>query len=154
MKLNHYLLISHLGFQTWIGFTDVKSSPVFFYVQRDTSYLTTNSVVPFEVTKLNVGNAMNIASGTFVAPRAGKYFFALSGISNVDNISTHIQLQLNGVAVGRCASVDLYLTCSLQSVLQLRTGDQIRLFLQGGAVHDTTNHHTHFVGFLLEESVF
>jgi hypothetical protein len=126
---------------------------VFFYVSRNTNYLTANSVVPFDVTKLNVGNAMNTATGTFVAPRAGKYFFALSGVSYSDNI-THIQLQLNGVGVGRCASVDLYLTCSLQSVLQLSTGDQIRLYLQDGTIHDSSSHHTHFVGFLLEESVF
>ncbi len=97
---------------------------------------------------------MNIATGTFVAPRAGKYFFAFSGLNNGGNTNTDIQLQLNGVAVGRCATSGLYVTFSLQSVLQLRSGDQIRLFLQYGTIHDNDNHATHFVGFLLEESVF
>ncbi len=128
---------------------------MFFYVLRNTNYLTANSVVPFEVTKLNVGNAMNTATGTFVAPRAGKYFFAFSGVSYSDNsFDSYIQLQLNGVGVGRCMGNDLFETFSLQSVLQLRTGDQIRLYLQAGTIYDNDNHQTHFVGFLLEESVF
>ncbi len=98
---------------------------------------------------------MDIATGTFVAPRAGKYFFALSGVSNTANIPSCVQLQLNGVSVGRGVSHDLYLTFSLQSVLQLRTGDQIRLFLTDGTIYDDTNaHDTHFVGFLIEEGVF
>ncbi|XP_046446696.1 uncharacterized protein LOC124195999 [Daphnia pulex] len=142
------------GFQTWIGFTDVKSSPVFFYVQRNTDYLTANSVVPFEVTKLNLGNAMNTATGTFVAPRSGKYFFALSGISNSVDTYTYVRLQLNGEVVGTSLSTNLYLTFSLQSVLQLHTGDQIRLFLAAGTIHDNNQHFMNFVGFLIEESFF
>lgn len=154
MKLNLYLLISHLGFQTWIGFTDVKSSPVFFYVQRNTDYLTANSFVPFEVTKLNLGNAMNTATGTFVAPRSGKYLFALSGISNSVDTYTYVRLQLNGEDVGTSLSTDVHRTFSLQSVLQLHTGDQIRLFLAAGTIHDNNQHFMNFVGFLIEESVF
>ena len=145
-----YLL--YLGFQTWIGFADVKSTAVYFYVQRTTNYVATKTVVTFEVTRLNVGNAMNAATGTFVAPRSGKYFFAASGISN--SVVSHIQIQLNGGLIGVGASDRTYDTFSIQSTLQLSKGDQIRLFLQDGTIHDNNEHHTHFVGFLLEESVF
>lgn len=147
-----YLL--YLGFQTWIGFADVKSTAVYFYLQRTTNYVATKTVVTFEVTKLNVGNAMNAATGTFVAPRSGKYFFAASGLTNSDTAHLHVQLQLNGASIGRGSGVKIYDTFSIQSTLQLSKGDQIRLFLQDGTIHDNNEHHTHFVGFLLEESVF
>ena len=94
---------------------------------------------------------MNAATGTFVAPRSGKYFFAASGLNNIPG---HIQIQLNGGVIGVGASAENYDTFSIQSTFQLSKGDQIRLFLQDGTIHDNNGHHTHFVGFLLEESVF
>ena len=145
-----YLL--YLGFQTWIGFADVKSTPVYFYVQRNTNYLTKNSVVPFEVTKLNVGNAMNAAAGTFIAPRSGKYFFSASGLSLDSTSDGNVVLQLNGAFIGRGSGNGQYETFSIQSTLQLNMGDQVRLYLKDGTLHDTSDHATHFVGFLLEES--
>ncbi len=46
-------------------------------------------------------------------------------------------------------------TFTIQSTLQLIKGDQIRLFLKEGGIHDQNDaivgQHTHFVGLLLEE---
>lgn len=95
---------------------------------------------------------MNAATGTFVAPRSGKYFFAASGISN--SVVTHVQIQLNGGLIGVGTGDRIYDTFSIQSTLQLSKGDQIRLFLQEGTIGDNSLRQTHFVGFLLEESVF
>ena len=43
------------GFQTWIGQVDVKSSPVYFYVQRYNDFNAINNPIPFDTERLNVG---------------------------------------------------------------------------------------------------
>ena len=82
-----------------IGQYDVKSSPVYFYVQRSTNFDTENVPIPFEVTRLNVGNAMNAASGIFTAPKTGIYFFSFSGLGSAKR-GTFPQLYLNGNLMG------------------------------------------------------
>ena len=62
------------GFETRIGYLDVKSSPVYFYVQRNTNFETKGTPIPFDVEILNVGGAMNSTSGKFTAPRNGTNF--------------------------------------------------------------------------------
>jgi hypothetical protein len=143
----------YAGFQTFIGYADVKSTPVYFYVQTNVHHSTVNTAIPFEVTRTNVGNAMNPSTGIFTAPRPGKYFFTYSGISNINDWS-HIVLQLNGVLLGTAHSVSNTDTFSHHATLQLSQGDQIRLFLTHGSVYGDGNLFTSFVGILIEEDVF
>jgi C1q-related factor len=56
--------------ETAIGVVDVKSSPVYFYVQRNASYSLNGTTIPFNIERLNVGGGMNITSGIFTAPAA------------------------------------------------------------------------------------
>ncbi|KAI9558475.1 hypothetical protein GHT06_015262 [Daphnia sinensis] len=42
------------GFQKWIGFADVKSSPTYFYVQLDSHFNQTKVPIPFRFERLNV----------------------------------------------------------------------------------------------------
>jgi len=46
------------GYETRIGNVDVISSAVQFYVQRNTNWATLNTPMPFQIERLNVGNAM------------------------------------------------------------------------------------------------
>ena len=105
------------GFQTFIGYADVKSTPVYFYVQTNVHRSTINTAIPFEVTRTNVGNAMNPSTGIFTAPRPGKYFFTYSGISSADN--SHIELHLNGVKLGTAYSHQIFDTFSHHATLEL-----------------------------------
>ena len=57
-----------------IGVTDVKSQPVYFYVQRKTNFTTWNTPMPFEIEKMNVGGGMNLKTGVFTAPKSDEYF--------------------------------------------------------------------------------
>ncbi|XP_046646370.1 uncharacterized protein LOC124336629 isoform X2 [Daphnia pulicaria] len=73
------------GFQKRIGYADVKSAPVHFYVQRNSSFNTKYSPIPFHFARVNEGNAMNLTSGEFTAPRPGTYFFSFSGIAEASD---------------------------------------------------------------------
>jgi hypothetical protein len=117
----------YAGFQTFIGYADVKSTPVYFYVQTNVHHSTVNTAIPFEVTRINVGNAMKPSTGVFTAPRPGKYFFTFSGIANLAD--SYFELHLNGVLLGTAHSAENHDVFSHHATLQLSQGDQIRLFL-------------------------
>ena len=150
--------ICFIGFQTWIGQVDVKSSPVYFYVQRNTSFTTEEVPIPFELTRLNVGNTMNATSGIFTAPQTGIYFFSFSGKGSGSSY-IHPQLYLNDNLIGSgdgSSSDNRIPTFSLQSTLQLNAGDTVSLQLNSygtGYIYDDGDHFTHFTGCLLQEDL-
>ena len=79
-SLVHYSeLISNIEMQQRIGYVDVKSEPVYFFVQRYDSFDSHNSIIPFQIERLNVGRAFDLSSDIFTAPKPGKYFFSFSG---------------------------------------------------------------------------
>lgn len=140
------------GFQTMIGRTNIQSSSAYFYVQRSTTYGTLNSVVPFDIARLNIGGAMNLATGVFTAPVNGRYHFTLSGIANV--AGTRLQLEVNGSSVIGTASGQATSTYALQSTLSLKMGDRVTLTLLAGGISDTAAiQYTHYTGMLLEEDL-
>ncbi len=142
------------GFETSLGYVDVKSSPVYFYLQKNTNFNTTSVPIPFEVERLNVGGAMNLGSGIFTAPKSGTYFFSFSGITDGSDKSLHIALYVNENRIGTGNSFGKYDTLSLQSTLHLSAGDKISLRIKEyGALFDDSNHYSHFTGWLLYEDL-
>ena len=79
-------------FQSLIGYVDVKTSPVYFHAEKTSSYAAVGTTIPFEMFKLNVGNAIN-STGVFVAPKPGTYFFSFSGLS-IANAVGRVDLQM------------------------------------------------------------
>ncbi|KAI9563444.1 C1q and tumor necrosis factor-related protein 2 [Daphnia sinensis] len=51
------------GMDHWIGYTDVKTTPVYFSVQRTSRFNTTNVPIPFDLAKSSIGGAMNLTTG-------------------------------------------------------------------------------------------
>lgn len=153
------------GYETRIGVNEIISSPVQFYVQKSRSWSTLNTPMPFELERLNVGGAMNLASGVFTAPKAGSYSFAFSAVANgvVSNSrgTAFVDLRLNGGSIGHgnsgVSGADGFFTVSIHATLKLKIGDQITLVLDGvngGGFYDEPNHrYTHFTGILLEEDL-
>lgn len=139
-----------------IGYVDVKTSPVYFHAQRTSNYNTLNTAFPFDLLRLNIGNAMT-TSGIFVAPKSGKYYFAYSGISDTATTG-RVELQVKTETVDwkrltQAYGHTVYQTFSLQATLELAKGNQIRLLVLEGTVHDHELHYTNFIGQLLEEDI-
>ena len=162
-------LVKCLGFQKWIGYVDVKSLSTYFYVQKNTNFNTIDMPIPFEITKLNIGNAMNLSSGKFTAPRTGTYYFSFTGlvsfpVTGSDEVYLGVELLLNdnGVALGtvdEANTIKSQLTpFTFHSTLDLKSGDQIWLRIKhmtpGAYLYDRVNWQSnHFTGWILEEDI-
>jgi len=151
------------GYETRYGFVDVKSSPVHFFVVRQSSWSTLNVPMKFDVEKLNLGGGMNIGSGVFTVPKAGTYTYSFQGTANgvVTGDATgycRVSLRRNGesVAIGDThvsSSSAGALTVSVHATLKLNARDQITIVLTDGQVYDSTSYSTQFTGSLLEEEL-
>ncbi|EFX69057.1 hypothetical protein DAPPUDRAFT_259215 [Daphnia pulex] len=155
------------GFQKWIGYDDVKSAPVHFYGQRNFDFNTTGTPIPFELAVVKGGNAMDVPSGIFTAPRQGTYYFSFTGVAYLyssDSASYNCYLYLNGDIIGsshvrnKKAPVDQFRPFTLQSTLNLKKGDQLWVTFSyygdsNSHLHDDNIHYTHFSGFMLEEEI-
>ena len=138
----------------------MKTTSVHFYVQRHSSYLG-RGVIPWEYAQVNAGNAMDLKSGVFTAPKDGIYHFHFSGINygvhnNADNSTEMlgVHIRRNGVMVGKAiGSYYNYETAALHSTFQLKQGDRIDLFLWSGGLYDASDCFNHFTGWLDEEDV-
>jgi hypothetical protein len=149
-----------------IGYADVKSAPVHFYVKRESDLDTENTPIPFDVAVVNEGNAMDLTSGIFTAPRPGIYFFSFTGVAYLSYSSSVYlfpSLYLNGNRIGASfvkennGPVEQYSVVTLQSTLNLKIGDQlwmdIAYYGSSSYLHDDSRHLTHFTGFMLEEEI-
>jgi hypothetical protein len=152
--------------QKKIGYADVKSAAVHFYVQRKNHFNEIRTPIPFEVALVNEGNAMDLASGKFTAPRRGIYFFSFTGIAEFPDKSLYSFLKLyfysNDLIIGHLwieESTQSYQRSpgSLQFTLSMKPGDQVwvaiteladRVYLFGNE-----GTFTHFTGFMLEEEI-
>jgi hypothetical protein len=166
--------LSLKDFQKWIGYADVKSTPVHFYVQRSSSFSSFGPPIAFELARVNEGNAMNLTSGIFTAPRPGIYFFSFTGLvefpASSSRVFLGVSLYLNDIylldriGTGYVAEsntvTDQLSPLTLQSTLNLKKGDQVWVaipenYLPTGAfLYDNSySHYSHFTGFMLEEEI-
>jgi len=146
---------AEVGYETRIGNVDVISSPVQFYVQRNTAWSTLNTPIPFEVERLNVANAMNMGTGVFKAPKAGTYSFAFTHTKTTNAVPTYSFLRLNGnnIGINYAGQTGTDLSGSMIATLKLKVGDEITLVLTSGSSFNNGDHHTQFSGILLEEDL-
>jgi hypothetical protein len=154
------------GFQKWIGYNGVKSAPVYFHARRTEKFNTTG-LINFTSILLNVGNAMDGASGIFTAPRSGIYFFSFTGhvlFPASDRVSSEILFARNGGEFERTSitetntGADHWSVLTLQATQNLISGDTVGLILSSispGAYlnGDSIVSRTFFTGFLLEEEI-
>ncbi|KAI9563670.1 C1q and tumor necrosis factor-related protein 3 [Daphnia sinensis] len=159
-------------FQKFLGYVDVKSTPTFFHVQKNTSFSYVGVPIPFEIVNANSGKAMNVATGIFTAPQSGTYSFSFAGLAQFQSSSNsadlEIRLFLNDERIASSyatkagswssTSNDKFNQVTLQSTLNLKAGDDVWLEIyshgMGVSLHDAADwHHTHFTGLLVEEDL-
>jgi len=144
------------GVEKFIGNVDLKTKIVHFYVQRNTN-MTENGIITFEVERINVGGAMNPASGVFTAPVNGTYHFDFSAIKHDSLDYVVILLQVNDVEYGRAhtsSTGNSNTVASLTASLRLKVGDQVVLNNQyNGKIFGNEYIHTHFAGWLVDEDL-
>lgn len=138
-----------------MGNINAKTKIVHFYVQRNTSFTTTNAAISFELSRLNVGGAMNLTSGIFIAPVPGIYYFHFSGLKCNTVTLLVISLQVNGVSVGRSLtsqpSSGTFDAISLTASFHLNANDRVNLYNDVGVLVDDNLYFTSFTGWLVEE---
>jgi len=101
---------------------------------------------------------MNLTSGFFNAPVGGIYQFEFSAVKFQSATGLWIDLQVNGVHVGRASTyqptIGTYEGISLSASLRLNANDRVNLLNRGdGVLFDDGDHHTHFSGWLVEEDL-
>ena len=141
-----------------LGYSDLKSRKVYFYVQKRADYGRAWSIIPWDREILNIGNHMNLLSGTFTAPVDGIYHFSLNLMGSSGG-PLEVEMRKNmQETVGRAYTERSWLgyaACNLQVTLQLKKDENINIvFIRGyiyqeiflGAVN-------HFTGWLVEENL-
>ena len=147
------------AFEEFIGNVDVKTRSIHFYVQKNSNFTTKDTIIPFEVARLNVGDAMNLETGIFTAPVAGIYHFEFTAASNNSATALFIDLQLNGAKVSSAhnhqqSSAGSHLRLSLTASLRLEVNDRVNLFVYEGELFDNDGlYQNHFTGWLMEEDL-
>ena len=141
-----------------VGLMTIKSSPIYFYVQRKSNFAVPNVVIPYEVELLNEGGALDLASGIFTAPVSGVYYFSFKSFTGSGRyqhqwIITSVALRLNGNTVTTSTIVFGGLMVSLECTLKLNQGDlvDIKKGPTGTLEDNHIEHLTHFSGSLLDE---
>ena len=112
-------------------------------------------MVSWDLARLNVGNAMNLETGVFTAPRDGVYHFAYSGMKDRSTDAMYIQLRLNGDMVGNAYGAwdNNVTSSSIHARFHLVKGDRVDMWLKFGVLYDTSFHYTSFTGWLDEEYI-
>jgi len=122
-------------------------------VQRNSSFSTTGNI-PWQWTRLNEGEAMNLTSGVFTAPVPGIYQFDFSFVKDKSDDDLKIGLDVNRLSVGvsKTSINNEHATVSLSTSLRLKTNDKVAVWLYTGTIHDESYHHySHFSGWLIED---
>lgn len=102
--------------------------------------------MPFEEETLNVGNAMDMSSGIFTAPRSGTYFFTFSSFLENGYSSLSFYFQLNGMQISTCSYTSY---CNIPYTMKLNVGDRVQVSLQQGSTNNAL-----FTGWLLADDIF
>ena len=111
---------------------------------------------------------MDLTTGKFTASRPVMYFFSFTGLAGFPASSSYrvyleVGLYLNGNYIGAGYVeesnnvANQWSPLTIQSTLSLKKGDQvwaqITWIATGTYLLDTSNHYTHFTGFMLEEEI-
>ncbi|KAK3085914.1 hypothetical protein FSP39_010530 [Pinctada imbricata] len=112
------------------------------YLSNDLKSIAANTIIVFDKTGINVGNAYNTSNGVFTAPVDGVYAFHWT-VLTPKGAFTAIYIQVNGqhkhVLFGDARLYPSWYSASQSYVTELKRGDRVNLITNGRSrqyVHD------------------
>ena len=109
-------------------------------------------MITYDVASLNIGGAMDLASGVFTVPVNGRYQFNF--VAMAGDAGTFVLLRLNGGQIARGFGPLQYDTVAITAIFLLNRGYRIDTVLWSGSINDCSNcYETQFTGILLEEDL-
>jgi len=145
-----------------------KKRVVAFDAYRSKPFDNRQSVVTFDNTSVNVGDAFDVTTGFFTAPYAGIYGFNFHALTR-DGSATYVKIQRNEENVGgayrrhegegdemHASAEDLKSLTKAEGMLaqsvllQLEKSDKVSVFAYHGNIRDGGWHYTHFTGYSID----
>jgi hypothetical protein len=115
-----------------------ESSNISFIVARSLPFTSNyRTRITFDIEKQNKGKGMDLKTGVFSAPQSGVYYFSFFGLAGHKN--TRVHLNLNGgdwCLIASAFGIDSRDSLLFQSILKLKTGDNITLLLDQGSIYN------------------
>ncbi|CAG0899781.1 unnamed protein product [Darwinula stevensoni] len=142
-------------FQVETGAT-IQSGGAIFDAYRTNNYNTPASVIKYESSNVNIGNALQLSTGIFTAPIAGIYAFQFHCFNGDHGTDFLVYIRQNGARKAEIrkysGTMDADFDMVGQSViLQLSRNDQVDVYLDYGDVYGGAGRiYTHFIGYLLQ----
>ena len=114
------------------------------------------STIPFDLARLNEGDAFHLNSGIFTVPVPGIYHFQFSAVKDESAPYLNILLKVNETTLGATwteqTATGIKNVASFSASLRLKAGDKVSTINGGsGAIFDDDKHYTHFSGWLVEQ---
>ncbi|VDI27099.1 Hypothetical predicted protein [Mytilus galloprovincialis] len=132
--------------------------PLFYIELSNDVTLNKNSIVKFDVTRVDVGDNFNTGDGIFIAPRSGIYLFSWT-VKMFSGKNTHTELRVDNVVKGRqivaLGSVG-HLATTRNVLTNVKHGDHV--WIQTGPYYtenifdETQNVVSSFMGIFLQEN--
>ena len=109
-------------------------------------------MIPYDVEVLNIGKAINLATGIFTVPTRGRYLIIASALS--DFPQTRVQLRVNRAVLTESYGVASGDQMPISITLQLNEGDVVDTYLLTGSLNNNAvERFSQFSAILLEEDL-
>jgi len=139
-----------------LGFVDLKSMPnrVAFFAHRDYPLWSGPPSIPFYLSKLNQGGALNLTTGVFTPPVNGTYAFHFRALVKDGDVGVKLYHNDYMVTTSWFDGGTKHGLLGISAALKLTTGDIVKLHLYGsGYIQDNDGYGSTFTGWLLEENL-
>ena len=140
--------------ESLLGYVNTSPEPaqILFSVYSNSGNIESGHYIDFDYTWINNGNHFSLSNGEFTAPIDGNYEFSFSGHNYPNGHYNYIKVLKNENEVQGFETYDASYITNISStwIIELKTGDKIRLYVGGGQLFSNKYAYRTFNGKLLE----